>query len=148
MMSDCDGQMIFGDLGGLKLPDICLTGEEKPRKNLTKETCPDRGSNSGPLRDRRACCRLSHSGGLHNLKFRQLSCLVPPKKIVLVVYYIQYKCFKLGRFVSDTLYYMEESIFFRKQRTIRYCKFLKWCFRIQTILEYDIFRENLISNPG
>ena len=29
---DSDGQMIFGDLGGLKFPDICLTGEEKPRK--------------------------------------------------------------------------------------------------------------------
>ena len=27
-----DGQMIFGDLGGLKFSDICLTGEEKPRK--------------------------------------------------------------------------------------------------------------------
>ena len=27
-----DGQMIFGHLGGLKLPDICLTGEEKPQK--------------------------------------------------------------------------------------------------------------------
>ena len=60
---DNDGQMIFGDLGGLKLPDICLTSEEKPRKNLTQETCPDRGSNPGPLRDRRACCRLAHSGG-------------------------------------------------------------------------------------
>ena len=37
MMSDDDdndGQMIFGDLGNLKLPDICLTGEE----NLTQET--------------------------------------------------------------------------------------------------------------
>ena len=43
--------MIFGDLGGLKLPDICFTGEEKPRKNLTEETCPDRGSNPGPLSD-------------------------------------------------------------------------------------------------
>ena len=31
-MDDNDGQMIFGDLGGLKLPDICLTGEEKPQK--------------------------------------------------------------------------------------------------------------------
>ena len=31
MNDDNDGQMIFGDLGGLKLPDICLTGEEKPR---------------------------------------------------------------------------------------------------------------------
>ena len=61
---DNDGQMIFGDLRGLKLADICLTGEEKPRKNLTQETCPDRGSNPGPLRDRRACYRLAHSGGL------------------------------------------------------------------------------------
>ena len=56
--------MIFGDLGGLKLPDICLTGEEKPRKNLTQETCPDRGSNPGTLRDSRACYHLLHSGGL------------------------------------------------------------------------------------
>ena len=55
MIDDNDGQMIFGDLGGLKLPDICLTGEETPEKNLTQETCPDRGSNPGPLRDRRAC---------------------------------------------------------------------------------------------
>ena len=60
---DYDSQMIFGDLVGLKLPDICLTGEEKPRKNLTQETCSDRESNSGPLRDGRACYRLLHSGG-------------------------------------------------------------------------------------
>ena len=52
IMDDNDGQLIFRDLGSLKLPDICLTGEEKPRKNLTQETCPDRGSNPGPLRDR------------------------------------------------------------------------------------------------
>ena len=63
MIDDNDGQMIFGDLVGLKLPDICLTGEEKPRKNLTQETCPDRGSNPGPLRDRRACYRLLHRSG-------------------------------------------------------------------------------------
>ena len=56
--------MIFGDLGGLKFPDICLTGEEKPRKNLYQETSPDRGSNPGPLRDKRACYQLLHSGGL------------------------------------------------------------------------------------
>ena len=30
-MDDYDGQMIFGDLVSLKLPDIRLTGEEKPR---------------------------------------------------------------------------------------------------------------------
>ena len=65
MMDDYDGQMIFGDLVGLKLPDIHFTGEEKPRKNLTQETCPDRGSNPGPLRDKRACYHLLHSGGLN-----------------------------------------------------------------------------------
>ena len=57
-------QMILGDRVGLKVPDICPTGEEKTPKNLTKETCPDRGSNPSPLRDRRACYRLFHSGGL------------------------------------------------------------------------------------
>ena len=62
-MDDNDGQMIFGDLVGLKFPDIRLTGEEKPRKNLNQETCPDRGLNPGPLRHKRACYHLSHSGG-------------------------------------------------------------------------------------
>ena len=47
-------------MGGLKLPDICLTGEEKLRKNLSQETCPDRRSNPSPLCDRHAC----YSGGL------------------------------------------------------------------------------------
>ena len=37
---DDDGQMIFGDLGGLKLPDICLTGEEKPRKPSPRKLVP------------------------------------------------------------------------------------------------------------
>ena len=64
-MDDNDGQMIYEGLGGLKLPDICLTGEEKPRKNLTQETYPDRGSNPGPLRDKRACYHLLHSGGVN-----------------------------------------------------------------------------------
>ena len=36
-----------------------------PRKKLTKGTCPDRGSNPCPLRDRCACYRLFHSGGLN-----------------------------------------------------------------------------------
>ena len=62
-MDDNDGQMIFGDLGGLKLPNICLTGEEKSRKNLTQETCPDRGSSLGPLHDKLACYHLGHSSG-------------------------------------------------------------------------------------
>ena len=62
-MDDNDDQMIFGDFGGLKLPDICHTGEEKPRKNLTQETCPDWESNPGPLRDKRVNHHLLHSGG-------------------------------------------------------------------------------------
>ena len=67
---DDDGQMIPGDLGGLKFPDICLTGEGKPRKNLTQETCPDRVSNPGPLRDKRACYHLVHGGGRYeNINF-------------------------------------------------------------------------------
>ena len=32
MMDDYDGQMIFGDLVGLKFPDIRLTGKENPEK--------------------------------------------------------------------------------------------------------------------
>ena len=69
MSDDNNGQMIFGDLGGLKLPDICLTGEEQPRKNRTQETCPDRGSNPGLLCDRRACYHLVQSGGRDIDKF-------------------------------------------------------------------------------
>ena len=68
IMDDNDGHMIFGDLEGLKLSDIYLTGEVKARKNLTQETCPDWGSNPGPLRDRRACYHLLHSGGLYFFK--------------------------------------------------------------------------------
>ena len=52
---DNDGQMISGELGGLKLPDICLTGEEEPRKILTQETCPDRG------RTRARCVTGAHA---------------------------------------------------------------------------------------
>ena len=44
MMSDDnnDGQMIFRDLGGLKLPDICLTGEKKPQKTSPRKLVPTR----------------------------------------------------------------------------------------------------------
>ena len=52
------------DFVGLKFPDIRLTDEEKPRKNPIQETSSDRGSNPGPLRERHACYRLFHSGGL------------------------------------------------------------------------------------
>ena len=50
MMSDDDndGQMIFGDLGGLKLPDMCLTGEEKPRKKSHPGNLPRPGIEPGP----------------------------------------------------------------------------------------------------
>ena len=65
--------MIFGDRLGLTFPDICLTGEEKPRNNLTHVTCPDRGKNPGPLRDKRACYRLFHSGGEEVLQLSKSS---------------------------------------------------------------------------
>ena len=37
---DYDGQMIFGDLVGLKLPDICLTSEENPKKISPRKLVP------------------------------------------------------------------------------------------------------------
>ena len=52
---DYDGKIIFGDLRGLKLPGICLTGEEKSPKKPRPGYYYDRGSNPGPLSDRRAC---------------------------------------------------------------------------------------------
>ena len=39
-MDDNDGQMIFGDLVCLKLPDIRLTGEDKPRKTSPRKHVP------------------------------------------------------------------------------------------------------------
>ena len=102
-MDDNDGQMIFGDIGGLKLPDICVTGEEKPRKNLIQETCPDRGSNPGPLRDKRACYHLLHSGGLGSLKIVEAFpfCICQMlKKVKVKKYTVEsapYKVFKWHR---------------------------------------------------
>ena len=72
---DDDGQMMFGDLGGLKFPDICLTGGEKPRKNLTQETCPDRGSNPGPLRDKRACYQVRYGTKCTNSFYSFIACI-------------------------------------------------------------------------
>ena len=41
MIDDDDGQMIFGELGSLKLPVICLTGEEKnPEKTSPRKVAP------------------------------------------------------------------------------------------------------------
>ena len=45
---DNDGEMIFGDLGGLKLPDICLTGEEKPPKKPHPVNLSRLGIEPGP----------------------------------------------------------------------------------------------------
>ena len=52
-----------GTLGGPKVSWHLSYRWGKPRKNLTQETCPDRGSNPGPLRDKRAFYHLLHSGG-------------------------------------------------------------------------------------
>ena len=56
MMDDYDGQMIFGDLVGLKLPDICLTGEEKPRKKTSPRKLVPTGE-----RTRARCVTSAHA---------------------------------------------------------------------------------------
>ena len=48
MLDDYDGQMIFGDLVGLKLPDIRLTGEEKNPKKLHPGNLSRPGIEPGP----------------------------------------------------------------------------------------------------
>ena len=48
MMDDYDGQMKFGDLVGLKLLDIRLTGEEKPRKKPHPGNLSRPGIEPGP----------------------------------------------------------------------------------------------------
>ena len=54
---DYEDEMIFGNLVGLKFPDTCLIGEEKPHPgNLSRP-----GIEPEPLRDRPACYRLLHS---------------------------------------------------------------------------------------
>ena len=59
--------MIFEEPWGLKL--FISQARENYGKKLNQETCPDRGSNPGPLHERherRACYRLLHSSGLVN----------------------------------------------------------------------------------
>ena len=56
---DYNVQMIFGELVGLKLPDICLAGEEKKMK----KPHPGNFSRPGIEPDRRTCYHLLHSGG-------------------------------------------------------------------------------------
>ena len=52
-----------GTLGAWSFLTFVLQVRKNPEKNFTQETCPDRGSNPGPLRDKRACYHLLHSGG-------------------------------------------------------------------------------------
>ena len=48
MMDDYDSQMILGDLVGLNLPDIRLTGEEKPKKKTHPRNLSQPGIEPGP----------------------------------------------------------------------------------------------------
>jgi len=75
-----------GDRLGVKFPDICLMGEEKPQKNLTQETCPDRESNPGPLRERRIRYPLLHNGG-DNLQFYSYITLILIKQLNYSAYH-------------------------------------------------------------
>ena len=57
--------MIFGKpWEGLKFPDICLIGEEKPREKPRPGNISRARIEPGALRDNRACYRLLHCGGL------------------------------------------------------------------------------------
>ena len=56
IMDDNDGQMIFGDHGDLKLPDICLTGEEKTRKKTSPRKLVPTGD-----RTRARCVKGAHA---------------------------------------------------------------------------------------
>ena len=47
--------MISGDGWGLSFPDIYLTAEENPWKNLNQENWPDRESNPDLLGERQRC---------------------------------------------------------------------------------------------
>ena len=88
-------------LGGLKFADICLTGEEKPRKNLTQETCPNRGSNPGPLHDKRACYHLLHSSELANFLFGKMFGFIEKWSFVVTPYKINaFKTFLMFRFFT------------------------------------------------
>ena len=52
---DNDSQMIFGDLGGLKLPDVQLTGEENLEKTSPRKLVPTRN------RTRARCVTGAHA---------------------------------------------------------------------------------------
>ena len=74
---DYDGQMIFVDLVGLKLPDICLTGEEKPEKTSPRKLVP-----TGD-RTRARCVTGAHS----------TSCSKRWTRIIFCDIYIDVLCF-------------------------------------------------------
>ena len=63
MEGDYEGQMVFGDFWGLMFPDICLKGEEKPRKNLIQKTYPT-GIEPGSAACESRMASRGYSGGL------------------------------------------------------------------------------------
>ena len=65
---------IRGPCGPKSFPTFVLQVRKNPEKN-TQETCPDRESNPGPLRDKRACYHLLHRDG-HLFYYIWKTCLV------------------------------------------------------------------------
>ena len=63
MMDDYDSQWYLGIDRAYVFLTFALQLRKNPEKNLTQETCPDRGSNPGPLHDKHTCYHLFHSGG-------------------------------------------------------------------------------------
>ena len=71
-MGDNDGQMIFGDLGALKLSDICLTGEENPEKKPHPGNLSRPGIEPGPAAwQARMLPLASQRWTIHTVKKRQ-----------------------------------------------------------------------------
>ena len=115
--------MIFEDRGGLKLPDICLTGEEKPRKISPRKLVP-----TGD-RTRARCLACAHATacptavdnrGQKSLPFHVFMIFLivlptPGLHIEMVAYYTSYpnnRCAKLHTSIL-VLKYATEIIYLR-----------------------------------
>ena len=81
---DYDGQMIFGDIGEPKVSWNLSYRWGKTPKNLTQETCPDRGSNHGPAAWQACMLPLAPQRWtiIHLGKFYSLACF--PRNWMLI----------------------------------------------------------------
>ena len=106
---DNDDQMIFGNLVGLKLSDICLTGEENPEK-----TSPRR---LAPTGDRtRALCVT----GAHATTWPTAVCLMILNKFIRFISrnktrYISCTHYPILHFLGSILYVLQHRLLHKTQ---------------------------------